>query len=249
MIARQNPDLDRELTMEQLKPPMPVHVQDVTNFARLVLGLTEGSQMIWSFKHKSKNVLGFFSAYMYWDGDIPILAYTETDYEVTKPFLGYKSDSPKGEEWQFLDEADDSRFRYASIIDVKNLPSAFQKSLDGEFPDAPDPVMTELQDTKSLARVLLTLSMRDGNVFPLWHFRRGERHILGNCIPFEHYYDSDALPVFFYTTSNAPPTGPFLKYLAAKPFGEKLEFTNAAIDAKFFHAKIIDIVDFPLFPK
>ena len=249
MMPRDSPVNDSELTMEQLKPPMPVHVRDMANFARLALGLTEGSQMIWSFKHNSKSVLGFFSAYMYWDGDIPILAYTEADFDTTKPFLAYKSDSPKGEEWQFSDEADDSRFRYASIIDVKNLPGAFVKSIEGDFPDAPEPVLTELQDTKSLARALLTLSMRDGNVFPLWHFRRGEKHVLGNCIPFEHYYDSDALPVFFYTTSNAPPSGPFLKYLAAKPFGEKLEFTNAAVDAKYFYTKIIDVVDFPLFPK
>jgi hypothetical protein len=86
-------------------------------------------------------------------------------------------------------------------------------------------------------------------VFPLWHFVRGDRHILGNCIPFEHYYDSDALPVFFYTATMSPPTGPFLKYLAAKPHGERLEFTNAATDAKYFYTKVIDVIDFPLFPK
>jgi hypothetical protein len=186
---------------------------------------------------------------MYWDGDIPILAYTEADFDRSKPFLAYKSDSPKGEEWQFCDEADDTRFKYASVIDVKNLPDAFAKSIEGDFPDAPDPVLTELQDTKSLARVLLTLSMRDGNVFPLWHFRRGDKHILGNCIPFEHYYDSDALPVFFYTSTMTAPPGPFLKYLAAKPHGERLEFTNAATDAKYFYTKVIDVLDFPLFPK
>src|SRR5207249_2047950 len=113
---------ERELTIEPIKPPMPVHVRDFQNFARLALGLTEGSQMIWSFKHKSSNILAFFTAYMYWDGDIPILAYTEVDFDRTKPFLAYKSDSPKGEEWQFCDEADDTRFKYASIIDVKSLP-------------------------------------------------------------------------------------------------------------------------------
>jgi len=46
-----------------------------------------------------------------------------------------------------------------------------------------------------------------------------------------------------------PPPGPFLKYLAAKPHGERLEFTNAATDAKYFHVKVIDVIDFPLFPK
>ena len=107
--------------------------------------------MIWSFRHESSDILAFFTAYMYWDGDIPILAYTEADFDRTKPFLAYKSDSPKGEEWQFCDEADDTRFKYASVIDVKSLPDPFVKSIEGDFPDAPDPVLTELQDTKSLA--------------------------------------------------------------------------------------------------
>src|SRR3989454_5292969 len=106
-------DESGEMTMETIKPPMPVHVRDIQNFARLALGLTEGSQMIWSFKHKSSSILAFFSAYMYWDGDIPILAYTEADFDRSKPFLAYKRDSPKGGEWQFCDEADDSRFQYA----------------------------------------------------------------------------------------------------------------------------------------
>src|SRR5260370_12919717 len=126
--------------MEPIKPPMPVHVRDIQNFARLVLGLTEGSQMIWSFKHKSSNILAFFTAYMYWDGDIPILAYTEADFDENKPFLAYKSDSPKGEEWQFSDEDEDTRFKSASIINVKNLPHLFSNILEGDFPVAPDPV-------------------------------------------------------------------------------------------------------------
>jgi len=248
-MARSSNGRKDSRSVEEIKPPLPVHVRDIANFARLALGLNEGSQMIWSFKNRSRNILAFFTAYMYWSGDVPVMAYTEANFDTSKPFLAYKSDSPKGEEWQFCDEADDPRFKYASLIDVKNIPDVFVKSIEGDFPDAPDPLLTELKDEKSLARVLLTLSMRDGNVFPLWHFLRGERHILGNCIPFEHYYDADALPVFFYTASENPPQGPFLKYLASKPHGERLEFTHAPVDAKFFYTKVIDVMDFPLFPK
>src|SRR5689334_19242936 len=125
---------------------MPVRVRDIQNFARLALGLTDGSQIIWSFKHKARNILAFFTAYMYWEGDIPIFAYTEADFDENKPFLAYKSDSPKGEECQFSDEADDTRFKYASIINVRTLPDAFVKSIEGEFPDSPNPVLIELQD-------------------------------------------------------------------------------------------------------
>src|SRR2546425_5441101 len=91
MIPGTGREDEGEMTMEPIKPPMPVHVRDIQNFARLSLGLTEGSQMIWSFKHKSSSILAFFTAYMYWDGDIPILAYTEADFDRSKPFLAYKA--------------------------------------------------------------------------------------------------------------------------------------------------------------
>ena len=61
--------------MESLKPPVPVHVSDMLSFARLALALTEGSQILWYLKYNGKHVLGLFTAYMYWDGDLPILAY------------------------------------------------------------------------------------------------------------------------------------------------------------------------------
>src|SRR5207244_7794928 len=111
MALRARRQSERELTIEPIKPPMPVHVRDIQNFARLTLGLTEGSQMIWSFRHKSSNILAFFTAYMYWDGDIPILAYTEVDFDRTKPFLAYKSDSPKGEALQVYDDPDDPQYK------------------------------------------------------------------------------------------------------------------------------------------
>src|SRR5262249_7323484 len=156
--------------------------------------------------------------YMYWHGDIPILAYSETEGG-KKPFLAYRSNAPKGEEWVFTEDAEDTRFKYASTIRVKNLPDAFRRSLEGIFPKPPDPVVTEVEDLTSLARVLLTLSMREGTSFPLWHFERDNHHIVGTIIPFEHYYDSDALPVFFYTKSTGPPGGSFLRYSVVKPAG------------------------------
>src|SRR6266571_5876274 len=133
MITGIDREDDRGFAMEPIKPPMPVHVRDIQNFARLALGLTEGSQMIWSFKHKSSNILAFFTAYMYWDGDIPILAYTEADFDENKPFLAYKSDSPKGEEWQFSDEADDTRYKYASLINVKTCQTPSQRASKATF--------------------------------------------------------------------------------------------------------------------
>jgi hypothetical protein len=104
--------------MESVKPPVPVQVTDLQTFARLALALTEGSQILWYFKHKGKHVLGLFTAYMYWEGDLPIFAYTFSD-NPPKAFLAYRSDSMKGEEWMFTDDADDTRYRYASFIELK----------------------------------------------------------------------------------------------------------------------------------
>jgi hypothetical protein len=90
--------------------------------------------------------------------------------------------------------------------------------------------------------------MREGTVFPLWHFLRNGKHIVGTCIPFEHYYEADALPVFFYVTQEKPPSHPFIKYVASKPLGERIDYTGNTSDAKGFYAKIVDVKDFPIFP-
>jgi len=236
--------------MEPVKPPVPVHVTDMVNFSRLALGLTDGSQILWYFKHKGKHILGLFTAYMYWDGDLPILAYTITD-SPPKAFLAYRSDSVKGEEWAYSEEAGDTRYRYGSFVELKEIPTAFVDALEGKFPTISQPMLAEVEDIKSLARILLPLSLREGTLFPLWHFERGDKHIIGTCIPFEHYYDADALPVFFYVTSHEPieSTHGFVKYIAVKPNGEKVEFTNNTSDAKFFYAKLVAVKDMPIFPK
>jgi hypothetical protein len=236
--------------MESVKPPVPVHVTDMLGFSRLALALTDGSQILWYFKHRGKHVLGLFTAYMFWEGDLPILAYTFSN-SPPKPFLAYRSDSPKGEEWMFSEDAGDTRYRYGTFAELKQIPEAFVQALEGNYPEIAQPMLAEVEDLKSIARILLPLSLRDGTLFPLWHFQRRNRHILGTCIPFEHYYEADALPVFFYVEQDQPPqTGlGFLKYIAVKPNGEKIEFTNNTNDAKFFYVKIVEIENMPIFPK
>ncbi len=233
--------------MQSIKPPIPVQVTDLTSFARLALGLTEGSQILWYFKHQGRHVLGLFTAYMYWDGDIPIFAYAFSE-NPPKPFLAYRSDAAKGEEWMYTDEAGDTRFRYASFVELKSTPEAFAKSLEGKFPEVAYPMLAEVSDLKSIARILLPLSLREGTLFPLWHFTRGKKHIIGTCIPFEHYYEADALPVFFYVSQDTAPPQGYLKYIAVKPNGEQVEYANGTSDAKFFYAKIVDVKDMPVFP-
>jgi hypothetical protein len=234
--------------VESVKPPVAVEVIGMPAFARLALGLTDGSQILWHFRHKGKHVLGLFTAYMYWEGDLPILAYAYSDAP-PKAFLAYRSDSMKGEEWVFTDDVDDTRFRYASFVQLKTIPEAFAQSLNGQSPELSQPMLAEVDDLKSIARILLPLSLREGTLFPLWHFMRGKKHIIGTCIPFEHYYEADALPVFFYVSQDKPPENSYIKYIAIKPSGEKVEYSNNTGDAKYFYAKIVDVKDMPIFPK
>lgn len=233
--------------LESVKPPLPVYVNDMQSFSRLALALTDGSQILWYLRHKDNNVLALFTAYMYWNGDLPILAYTFAD-SPPKPFLAYKSDSPKGEEWLFSDDADDPRYKYGSFIEVKTIPKTFTECLDGQFPSPPEPMLAEVKNINSIVRTLLPLSIREGTVFPLWHFVRGKKHVIGTCIPFEHYYEADALPVFFYVTQDSAPPMPFVKYVASKPGGEKVEYANNTADAKYFYAKIVGVRDLAIFP-
>ena len=235
-------------SLQSVKPPVPVQVKDMLSFSRLALGLTEGSQILWYFKHEGQHLVGLFTAYMYWEGDLPILAYTVSESR-PKAFLAYRSDSIKGEEWMFTEDAGDTRYRYASFVELKRIPDAFTEALNGKSPPLDEPMLAEVEDVKSIARILLPLSLREGTLFPLWHFTRGKNHIIGTCIPFEHYYEADALPVFFYVTAKEAPQEGFLKYIAVKPNGEKVEYSNNTNDAKYFYAKIVDVKDMPIFPK
>ena len=226
-------------------PPVSVRVTDFKNFARLSLALTDGSQILWKMKHDSKTVIALFTAYMYWNGDIPLLSFVELD-QSPKPFLAYKSDSLKGEEAFFSADVEDLKYKYASFIELKTIPEMFSKSLKGDYPDPSSPLMAEVESLNSIIRILFPLSVREGTLFPLWHFRKGGEEIIGTIVPFEHYYESDALPVFFYVKLDQPPSGAFVKYQTSKPKGEDLSFSNNTADAKYFYTKIVSIEDMPI---
>ncbi len=228
------------------KPPVPVRVLDMKDFARLVLAFSETSQIVWSLPYQDKFALCFFTAYMYWDGDLPLLTYLFE--KPPKPFLAYRSDGPGGEEWFYSDDFDDTRYRYASIINMRETPSLFKDSLDGKYTQPPKPLLMEVDDLASIMRVLVPLSIREGTVFPLWHFERGDEHCIGVVIPFEHYYEADALPVFFYFRMKDSPQGHFVRYSASKPSGEKLGFASNTSDVKYFYAKLIDVDRLPFLP-
>lgn len=230
--------------MAQDKPPVPLKVPDMKNFVRLVLALNEGSQLIWNLPYKDTSILCFFTAYMYWNGDLPLLACL-SDEKPNKPFIAYRSDQPNGEEILYADTFDDTRYRYASIIDFKKTPDLFLRALNGDFSKPLEPLMMEVKDLTALLRTLVPLSIRESISFPLWHFKKDAHEYLGAVIPFEHYYESDALPVFFYLKLSESLQEPFIRYNASKPAGETLEFVSNTSDAKYFYAKVIDVESLP----
>ena len=232
--------------MNAMKPPVPVEVNDMLNFSRLVLGLTECTQVLWSFKHKDRHVLGVFMTYMYWKGELPVFAYTYVE-PVSKPFIAYRSDSARGEEWLFTDNTDDTRYRYGAFTEVKNLPREFIDCLDGQFPPPPASMPIEVESINSLVRLLIPILVREGKILPLWHFTRDGKHIVGTCLPFDPYYEADALPIIFYVSQEKPPPSAFIRYTASKPAGEKIEYTRNTSNPSGFYVKIIDAKNFPLF--
>lgn len=229
-----------------IKPPMPIKVRDLNNFARLVLALTDGNQVIWSITKGSRRFLAFFTAYMYWSGDLPILAYVDVSREEeVKPFLAYRSDSPIGEETRFLGGMDDPKYKYASLIELEECPEPFMKALERKLEPLPPPLKVLVKDGRSIMRLLLAITLREGTNFPIWHFERGDSTIIGAFIPFEHYYESDALPMFIYFKSKAPPMGGFLKYQTSETKDEQLTFSNNTRDVKCFYAKIVSVEEPP----
>jgi hypothetical protein len=228
------------------KPPVAVRVKSLDDFTRLALALTDSPPLLWQFKYEKKYILSAFTVYMSWKGDIPLLAYIPLRKKPSS-FLAYRSNG-EGEECLFTDNIEDTRYVYAPIIKLREAPQFFKASLQGKFPHPPQPLGVELDSLYSLMRLLYLVSSKEYMAFPIWHFRRHGRRILGVCIPFEHYYESNALPVFFYIRVGRASHEPFLRYLTSRSGGESISYSRSTGDPKFFYAKIIDVEDMPLFP-
>jgi hypothetical protein len=222
-------------------------VKNLEGFARLALALTESPPLIWHFRFKRRHILGTFSIYMSWKGDIPVFAYIRLK-NAPNSFLAYRSDAEK-EECFFTNNFDDTKYAYAPIIDLKKPPSILEECMKDKRPSPQKPVKIELDNINSLIRLLYLVSSKEYTAFPIWHFKRERKHYIGVCIPFEHYYEANALPVFFYIRLKTAPEKPFIRYLTSKTGGETVEFHNTTSDTKYFYAKIIEVYDMPLFPE
>ena len=230
--------------MTNVKPPIAVCVKSIKGFARLALALTDSPTLLWRFKYKAKIYLGTFSVYMSWKSDIPLFTYITLN-EPGAPFLAYKADSDK-EECFFTDNVEDTRYVFAPIIDLKVPSTLFKHALEKKWPHPENPLPIELENLYSLMRLLYLISSKDLTFFPVWYFKRGKVNILGVCVPFEHYYEANALPVFFYVKMKKPPEGSFLRYATSRLSGESWEYSSSTGDMKYFYAKIIEVDDMPL---
>ncbi|MFQ5761547.1 MAG: hypothetical protein ACE5PO_00795 [Candidatus Bathyarchaeia archaeon] len=228
------------------KPPIAVKVRSIRDFGRLTLSLTDSPPLLWHFKLDRKQYLGAFSVYMSWKGDIPVLSYI-TLRENPGPFLAYKADG-ESEECFFSNNIDDTRYVFGPVVNMRKPPALFKESVTGKFPSPQKPLTVELENTESLLRLLYLISAKEYTSFPVWYFERKSKRIMGVVVPFEHYYESNALPVFFYLQLKKPPEGPFLRYFTSKGHGESYGYSNTAGEVKYFYAKIVNVEDMPLFP-
>jgi len=233
--------------LRDVKPPVALKVRNLEHLTRLALALTDSPPPLWQFKYKGRHILGTFSIYMSWKGDIPLFAFTSLK-ESSGSFLAYKNDVDR-EEYFFTDNIEDPKYFYAPIINLKNTPPLFRNSLDGKWSYPHKPVVIELDNINSLLRLLFLISTKDYISFPVWRFKKKGRKILGVYIPFEHYYEANALPVFFYVKESKLLGDPFIKYTTSKLGGETVEYSRTVDNAKFFYVKIIDVDEMPLLPK
>ncbi len=232
--------------MVDVKPPVGVKVKSLENFARLSLAIVESPPLLWHLEYEKRHYLGAFSVYMSWKGDVPLFTYISLNSS-PGAFLAYRSEGC--EECIFTNSFDDMRYVYAPIISLHDTPNLFRESLKGRWPAPQKPVTVELDSLYSMMRLLVLISTKEYASFPIWHFTRGKERFLGVCVPFEHFYEANALPVFFYLKPKASPGGPFLRYITSTAEGETLEYTKSTGDTKFFYAKIVDVEDMPLFQR
>lgn len=232
--------------MGDAKPPIPVAIKNLFDFARLSLALTENPPFLWHFKVNRKSFLGLLSLYTSWRSDLPIFAYVRLK-ETPQPFLAYKSDG-EHEECFFTNNFEDTKYSYAPVISLKNPPEMFVKLLNGKTHEVKKPLKVELDSLNSLVRLLYLIFSRDYTSFPVWRFKSNGKWVVGAYIPFERYYDLNALPLFFYVKLRKVFREPFLRYATSRLNGEQLEYCVNTSETRFFYVKVIEVKDMPLFP-
>jgi hypothetical protein len=172
-----------------------------------------------------------------------MLTYLKMNEDNNEPFLAYRSDSTKGEEYKFTWDMDDRKFHYAVIVTFENCPPILQNSLRGIYDRPPPFIISSVKDAITLMRTLLITTMREEATYPLWYYNQNNKDIIGTFIPFENYYKTDPISLFIYFKKNYPFNN-FIKYEVSKKTKEKIEFVNNTRDTKYFYVKIILVEEF-----
>ena len=127
-----------------------------------------------------------------------MLTYLKVSEDKKEPFLAYRSDSTKGEEYKFTWDIDDRKYNYAAIVTLEDCPPIVQNSLRGIYDRPPPFIISSVKDTATLMRTLLITTIREEATYPLWHYNQYNKDIIGTFIPFENSYKTEPIPLFIY---------------------------------------------------
>ncbi|MCD6421138.1 MAG: hypothetical protein J7L17_01870 [Thaumarchaeota archaeon] len=228
--------------MKYEKPPLAIEVADLANLARLAMSRVDVQPLFWSFNYRRQRIFGNLLSIPYWDGSLPIFAYTKLPQNIQiRGYVGYTNIG--SEKVFFTDSASDAKFLYGPVVEIESPPKLIANALSRRRGLRMKPIPVKARNLYSLLRVLLIMSDNTASP-PIWHYeKRSNEHVLGVIAPFYEYYEASALPVFFYVELSENP-GPFIKYQAIDG-KETLEYASKVSDMKHFYARVITVKQIP----
>jgi len=229
------------MTRRSNRPPIVVEVYDLLNLARLATNRSDYAPVLWWFPVEGKHLLAHLFSLPFWGGSLPVLAYVQHD-ERPSPYLSYTN--IEKEEVMMTNSLGTGRYLYCTIVELEELPILFTGAFSQSRRRRPaKSVATKVRDLSSLMRLVST--MNDGSSTPpVWHLDRETSHILGVFAPFLDYYESSALPLFFYVETQARPEIPYIRYLPDKG-GEEIGFAPFVSDMKYVYGRIVSVRSLP----
>lgn len=212
--------------------PIFSEVTSLAELGRLACAFERMPRPIFGISVGDKYALAVHSEQL---GDSPVFFYAMSDK--IDHFLRYRVDE-ETEEVTTCSEAFDPRYLYSPILQIKQVPEAFNQALGRKVSLGELTQKLELHDVVSLLKLSTYRVFADESPAPLYLSRSQSSVELG---AFVHIGDSDGSDLYFYVTLDSDPGKNFVRFNPQKP--SDWQFTNRTGDHGSYHAKLIRVAD------
>jgi hypothetical protein len=219
-----------------LKAPCYIALAGLKDFGRLVCALERTPLPAFSFQFNKRDVLAAQTDII---NGRPVIYYANNDSKDGQ-YLAYRV-SNGVEEVLLASSADNTMYFYSPILNVEKFPRSLARS--AKIDRKSGYAVIKLKDLASLAKVAAYKTIYDEPPLPLFLFKEhGDKIILGATMSAN---DNETTSYFYYTTLDAEPAEPFLRYTSQK--AERPVFSARLEEHGYVYLKVIRLAeDHPL---